>query len=532
MKRYSMKLFIKLILPAAAFLLCWSANATDLQLFPPENKALPEPCGNGQSWETGKSGPELTITAEQISENPAGYIKKINLMPLAGKTVKISAEIKAENVSAPAKPYHGVKFMIHYRCRSGVQSWPAGADGEYGNFDWRGHQFFFNVPEDTEEAELVLGLQGVTGKVSFRKVTAEAVELFPPVWQMPENFKCEYDSRITGDIRRRGFMTPATSNITEQDLRDMAAWGANLIRWQIGNMRKNIINPEEFQMFFDAEIERLDRFLPLCEELGLKVVVDMHTLPGGRYGDDLVLGTAGISDDNKSLFRMFNEKESLDTFIKVWEKTARHYRGNKNIWAYDLCNEPAQKSPVGNDYLKVQYLAAEAIRKIDPDTPILVESNQWDNPLHFAYLQPLPFKNVIYEVHMYDPGCYTHQGVYADLPVGVPYPGMHYGEYYDRERLRITLNPVRKFEQKYGAKIFVGEFSVIRWAPGAELYLDDVISLFEEYNWDWTYHAFREWDGWSAEHGADKNNQQPETTDTPRKKTLLRYLKLNRTQAE
>jgi hypothetical protein len=54
-----------------------------------------------------------------------------------------------------------------------------------------------------------------------------------------------------------------------------------------------------------------------------------------------------------------------------------------------------------------------------------------------------------------------------------------------------------------------GEFSVIRWAPGAVNYLRDCIELFEQCGWDWTYHAYREWDGWSVEHGSDPGNHQP-----------------------
>ncbi len=69
----------------------------------------------------------------------------------------------------------------------------------------------------------------------------------------------------------------------------------------------------------------------------------------------------------------------------------------------------------------------------------------------------------------------------------------------DKESLRKRLEPVRQFQLAYNAHIYVGEFSAIRWAPGAAQYLDDCISIFEEYGWDWTYHAFREWQGWSVE---------------------------------
>ena len=72
-----------------------------------------------------------------------------------------------------------------------------------------------------------------------------------------------------------------------------------------------------------------------------------------------------------------------------------------------------------------------------------------------------------------------------------------------KDYLRGILKPVRDFQLKHGARIYVGEFSAVAWAPGAEKYLEDCIALFEEYGWDWTYHAFREWQGWSVEHEGD-----------------------------
>ena len=90
------------------------------------------------------------------------------------------------------------------------------------------------------------------------------------------------------------------------------------------------------------------------------------------------------------------------------------------------------------------------------------------------------------------------------------------------------MKPVRDFQLKYGAKIYVGEFSVIRFAEGGAQYLEDAISLFEEYGWNWTYHAFREWDYWSVEHSDDINDIAPTKQDTDRKKVLLRYFQKNK----
>jgi len=90
--------------------------------------------------------------------------------------------------------------------------------------------------------------------------------------------------------------------------------------------------------------------------------------------------------------------------------------------------------------------------------------------------------------------------------------------------------PAIEFQQAYNVHIYVGEFSVIRWAPGDSgyQYLRDVIDLFEEYGWDWSYHAFREWDGWSVEHGPDRSDRKPTDRPTARMKLLLDWFAMNR----
>ena len=71
----------------------------------------------------------------------------------------------------------------------------------------------------------------------------------------------------------------------------------------------------------------------------------------------------------------------------------------------------------------------------------------------------------------------------------------------------------------------MGEFSAITWAEGAENDLRDCIELFEEYGWDWTYHAFRESNIWSLEHEVPAPGQKAiPSTDNPRKRAILKGL--------
>jgi hypothetical protein len=96
---------------------------------------------------------------------------------------------------------------------------------------------------------------------------------------------------------------------------------------------------------------------------------------------------------------------------------------------------------------------------------------------------------------------FTWQGIWQ-WPLGVSYPGWIEGEYWDKARIRKEMQAALDFQRRYNVPIYVGEFSVVRWAPlqSALQYLSDVIELSEEYKWSWTYWSFREWDGWSLEH--------------------------------
>lgn len=248
---------------------------------------------------------------------------------------------------------------------------------------------------------------------------------------------------------------------------------------------------------------------------------------------DMLLGTAGQKAaeayGNNGRFLMMEEPVYRDAFLATWKRIAKRFKGNSVIYGYDLVNEPDQRGPARFGWLELQFDAAKAIREIDQEIPVIVEGNRWASPVAFAEMKPLPLKNVIYQVHMYEPGDYTHQGVGNTL-YGDTYPRESW-DYRDRgwdmDRLALAMKPVTDFQEKYGARILVGEFSVTIWAPGAANYLEDVIRVFEKYRWDWTYHAFREWPGWSVEHIGEPRDIRP-ATDSDRKQVLLKYLKKNK----
>jgi endoglucanase len=256
--------------------------------------------------------------------------------------------------------------------------------------------------------------------------------------------------------------------------------------------------------------------MPVCEQAGLKVLVDLHTPPGGR--------------DDASECRLFKEERFQRAFLQVWDKIARRYKGNKTVWGYDLVNEPVEGVVAEGlmDWHALATRAAQRVRAIDAEHAIIVEPAPWGGPEALEFFEPLAVPGVVYSVHMYLPFGFTHQGIYGN-PTGTSYPGVIDGKHFDKAQLRRTLQPAIDFQLDYGVHIYLGEFSAIRWAPGSSAcnYLRDLIEIFEEQGWDWAYHAFREWDGWSVEHGPDPKDHSRTKTPTDRQRLLQSWFEKN-----
>ena len=439
---------------------------------------------------------------------------KVDMTAWTGKVVRAAIRSKGKNVSKADETWLGYKFMLHYRDKAaGEELWP-GAASRSGSWDWTETEVKIDLRgKSPEKALLAIGLQDASGEVCFDLGSLrieESKPLFPPD---RDRTKCVYSQRVRERSRGRGVMLPS-GLCKECDFQTLQAWGVNLVRYQMTRdwqARNNNQDPDEYMRWVESKVAHLtDDVLPWAVARGMEVVVDLHVAPGGR-GED--------GDMN-----MFHDARFADTFFAVWKMIATRCKGRAGIWGYDLINEPVQKrpSPEGLDYWSVQTRAASLVREIDPDTPIIVESNLSASPGEFDSLKILDMKDVIYQVHMYAPGNFTHQGVHAknDSWKRVRYPDV--ARRLTKETLVRALHPVREFQRRHDAIIYVGEFSAIAWADGAGRYLSDCISLFEEYGWDWTYHAFREWNGWSVEHEwTGHGRRMRPSDDNPRKRALL-----------
>jgi len=286
--------------------------------------------------------------------------------------------------------------------------------------------------------------------------------------------------RITDNRTFRGVMSPQ-NGVNSGDIDTLRLWKANVMRWQINDVNAPY-DLVRWHGWLDSELVQLDNAFDLCQDLGIKILIDMHWTPGGH--------------NDSGVMKVFQDQQYNDTLVAAWQQIAARYMGRSNLFGYGLINEPIQPTPptANLDARSTEIRIGNAIRAIDRKTPILISFQQGDDPNAYKSPLPVPLTNVIYEVHMYQPLEFTNQD--SNL---VTYPGTIEGISYNQAQLTANLTKVRTFQTTYSARMFVGEFSAKRFAPGAATWLQDCINIFEGWGWSWCYHAYREANAWSLE---------------------------------
>lgn len=294
--------------------------------------------------------------------------------------------------------------------------------------------------------------------------------------------------QVTNNQSYRGVMSPQ-QNFTSADADTLKnIWRANIIRWQIMQPTEPMKTIAAYRTFIDNEIAQLNDAFMWCEPLGIKILIDLHYTPLGsknKKGSDPI-DTGQV---------VFYDQQANNELISTWVRLVNLYKDKKSLFGYGLINEPIINYPSltapGCDYRSTITKLGDTIRSIDRKTPIFVAAPVGDNPSGFNGLTPFPFTNIVYETHMYENHKYTLQHIPPDTS-HYSYPGTVDGVMYNKARLTTELDAVHNFQTHYSTRIYVGEFSVVRWANGAATWLRDCIDIFEGYGWSWTYHAYKE----------------------------------------
>lgn len=399
----------------------------------------------------------------------------------------------------------GVVLRLIEKSRNEKPRWPAGRI-VYGTTAW---SHIFQVvsikPNDVKKATLCIDQNHSSGDLFIDWVKiSKAVEvpdsqIKPPVNEAAAKIpRGKFYGKESG-VKYRGCMINPI-RITEADIDDLGKWGVNLIRFSLSSRPKQARDAKGYVEMIEKRMDHLEKLMPALKRNGIAVIVHPPGLPQAKSS---VYASSNLQD-----------VEDFSALEKAWTAIAKRFKSEPNVIAYDILNEPYGIAL--DKWRRAMDRVVKAIRSVDPEKLIY-------NPL---MTEPIS-NNMGYTHHMYSPHALTHQGV--SEKVAWKYPGYINGVYWDKEQLRVALKPVIEYQEKYQVPVYIGEFSCIAWADGREKYIQDCIELFEEYGWDWTYHAFREWAPWSVEHektGPFKVGKAVQ--DTPAKKVLLEYFKKNK----
>jgi len=424
------------------------------------------------------------------------------LEKLKGYELNVEVGVKGENIPVPTKSWEGVRMGVNY-----VTSVDPYGQGYYnlisGSFDWKNVSYLIRIPSDMKDMSMSLGLISASGKVCFDHVKITVADI--PLTMMTPPPGPVYKGHTLP--RLRGFVTGIADPGSEAGKKflDTIAeeWKANVAKLWFHLQG----DPKEVDAKLDTWMNSVDGALDTAKKDSLYLILHFasrwHVKEHG--GNDL----------------FYEKPEYAAKFVESWQTVAKRFKGRKEIYAFELLNESPLRMPVTEgcpDYPELMERAAKAINEIDPDRSIIVQTEEWWGPRAFYKMRPINAKNIIYAVHFYSPFPVSHQGV-GEFNSGKTswvanaYPGTIDGVKWDKETLKRELQPVREFQKAYNAQIIVSEFGCVRWALGdsRQKLLKDMIDIYEEYGWDWLFHAYPEWQGWSPEFGNDPwNGKRPE----------------------
>ncbi len=147
-----------------------------------------------------------------------------------------------------------------------------------------------------------------------------------------------------------------------------------LLQWKKGEYpRANYNNAYNEKLNTMNSLEIFDYVLALCEQNGMKVIIDIHTVKTDASGHNYPV--------------WYREDMSADDFVESLSWVAERYKENDTIIGYDLKNEPhgkASESPhaIWNDsddpdnWKKVAERAGNAVLDANPHALIIIEGIQ------------------------------------------------------------------------------------------------------------------------------------------------------------
>ncbi len=132
---------------------------------------------------------------------------------------------------------------------------------------------------------------------------------------------------------------------------------------------EDIKNPEpDYANGSKSDVAAMKAVVAEAERMGIWVFLDAHD-----YAERTIDGTQ---------YKIGEGEYTIERFAKMWGAIANEFKDYKNIWGYDLQNEPKVTAQV---LLEAYQAAIDEIRKVDTNAQIIVEGTNWASAYEWIY---------------------------------------------------------------------------------------------------------------------------------------------------
>lgn len=292
------------------------------------------------------------------------------------------------------------------------------------------------------------------------------------------------------------------STIERSDFERLKSNGFNLFRV---NLKLEYIETGSEFIIHDGSRAFIDRIHPILQEFDLKLIISL----------------TGVTRED------WDRSSLTELLTNVWMPLVKKYKNDDVVVAFDIVNEPIPDKlthSAGAEYWESIALdVIDSIREVS-NKVVIYEPAPWGLPNSFKWFKVLNHDNVVYSFHMYDPHEFTHQGI-NQYTESYMYPNESKG--WDIDYLRNKILPVVQFQQDHNVPIYVGEFSAIRYAGDSRTnYIRDLLLLWNEHDWAWTFHSLKGWSGWDPEIPSTDPRVIERDKDSDVMKLLVEYTNL------
>ncbi len=189
--------------------------------------------------------------------------------------------------------------------------------------------------------------------------------------------------------------------------------------------------PYEIDPAFMARVEHV---VGRARAAGLNVILNSHNF------DDLHAKPA----------------RNVERLAGIWTQVAARFatQSRDHVW-FEIENEPHHKL-TNTNLVATLTPALVAIRKTNPDRPVIIGGEFWSGIDSLATLTLPDDPHVVPTFHYYEPFDFTHQGATWVKPS--PPTGRAYGTEADIERLTRDVGKLRAYIKRTGKTPFMGEF--------------------------------------------------------------------------